>query len=270
MKSQLTGGEWAIIVLSNNGACDPIDYIRSFSLSVGPQVTSTAPITLTVTSTDAPQTTVTIPQNQTVTTNAPDQTSTVSGAFLATRTITPVPKLTYTTKGIIMIARTRVVPGVVATSTVIAPCTTNAAAKKVVDVVNRRIVVTIPGLHATISAPLRRDAAAEPTGIYSPPEHTFQRRSPDVPTITIQDGLAGTSTMTQIVTLPLTTVSVTSTSLTTVSVTSTVTVNANASRTTTLTAPAKTNTITVWIPLVITTSTSTQRVTATITAAPSC
>jgi hypothetical protein len=42
MKSSLTTGDWSVIVISNNGdSGDPIAYERDFSLTVGPQSTST-------------------------------------------------------------------------------------------------------------------------------------------------------------------------------------------------------------------------------------
>ncbi|KAF1822079.1 uncharacterized protein K489DRAFT_320587, partial [Dissoconium aciculare CBS 342.82] len=55
-KDQLTSGEYSIIVLSNNGQCAPINYIRSFQLDVAPQVTSKIPLTVIITSTSAPAT----------------------------------------------------------------------------------------------------------------------------------------------------------------------------------------------------------------------
>ncbi|KAF2103703.1 hypothetical protein NA57DRAFT_18329, partial [Rhizodiscina lignyota] len=40
-KDQLFDGYWSVIIISNNGNGDPIGYERDFSLSVGPQVTTT-------------------------------------------------------------------------------------------------------------------------------------------------------------------------------------------------------------------------------------
>jgi hypothetical protein len=53
-KSALWTGDWSIIILSNNGDACPIDYIRNFYLSVGPQSTVTVAPTLTVSSTSTP------------------------------------------------------------------------------------------------------------------------------------------------------------------------------------------------------------------------
>jgi hypothetical protein len=43
LKSSLTNGNWSVIVMSNNGESgEPIAYERDFTLTVGPQSTSTA------------------------------------------------------------------------------------------------------------------------------------------------------------------------------------------------------------------------------------
>lgn len=44
-KDNLVSGEYSILVLSNNGAEDPIAYQRDFSLLVGPQQTTTVSLT---------------------------------------------------------------------------------------------------------------------------------------------------------------------------------------------------------------------------------
>ncbi|KAF2706996.1 hypothetical protein K504DRAFT_384493 [Pleomassaria siparia CBS 279.74] len=40
-KGQLYSGDWSVVIISNNGDAAPIAYERDFSLSVGPQSTST-------------------------------------------------------------------------------------------------------------------------------------------------------------------------------------------------------------------------------------
>lgn len=42
MKSSLSNGNWSVIIISNNGdSGEPIAYERDFTLTVGPQSTST-------------------------------------------------------------------------------------------------------------------------------------------------------------------------------------------------------------------------------------
>lgn len=40
-KSELVSGNWSVIIISNNGDGEPIAYERDFTLTVGPQLTST-------------------------------------------------------------------------------------------------------------------------------------------------------------------------------------------------------------------------------------
>jgi hypothetical protein len=47
-KTQLSSGAWSIIIISNNGNAAPIAYQRDFSLSVGPQVTTTYTPSVTI------------------------------------------------------------------------------------------------------------------------------------------------------------------------------------------------------------------------------
>ena len=47
-KNELFDGEWSILVLSNNGGCEPIAYQREFYLSVGPQQTTTISPTVVI------------------------------------------------------------------------------------------------------------------------------------------------------------------------------------------------------------------------------
>ncbi|KAF2089560.1 hypothetical protein K490DRAFT_55153 [Saccharata proteae CBS 121410] len=76
MKDQLSGGAWSILVLSNNGDNGaPVAYERDFSLSVGPQSTSTSlqllfpcqSITVTVASTSVQKTITSTPKAVTIT-----------------------------------------------------------------------------------------------------------------------------------------------------------------------------------------------------------
>lgn len=47
-KTQLYSGSWSLIIISNNGNADPIAYQRDFSLSVGPQLTTTYTPSVTI------------------------------------------------------------------------------------------------------------------------------------------------------------------------------------------------------------------------------
>nr|OQO30582.1 hypothetical protein B0A51_01208 [Rachicladosporium sp. CCFEE 5018] len=47
-KNKLYNGDWSLLIISNNGNAEPIAFQRDFSLTVGPQITSTVTPTLTV------------------------------------------------------------------------------------------------------------------------------------------------------------------------------------------------------------------------------
>ena len=51
---QMSSGEWTILVIGNNGDGNPFAYERDFSLTVGPQETTTATQTVTYTQTLTP------------------------------------------------------------------------------------------------------------------------------------------------------------------------------------------------------------------------
>lgn len=54
LKSQMTSGEWSILVIGNNGNGNPFAYERDFTLTCGPQQTTTVTPTVTYTATDQP------------------------------------------------------------------------------------------------------------------------------------------------------------------------------------------------------------------------
>lgn len=72
----MTSGEWSILIISNNGDADPIDYQREFSLSVGTQATTTFTPTVTATVVSTPVTTVYSTVTDTVTTTLVAKTTT--------------------------------------------------------------------------------------------------------------------------------------------------------------------------------------------------
>jgi len=50
----MSSGEWTILVIGNNGDGNPFAYERDFSLTVGPQETTSATQTVTYTQTSTP------------------------------------------------------------------------------------------------------------------------------------------------------------------------------------------------------------------------
>ncbi|KAF2860100.1 hypothetical protein K470DRAFT_217762, partial [Piedraia hortae CBS 480.64] len=47
-KNQLTSGDYSLLVISNNGQCNPIDYMREFHIDVGTQTTTTVSPTIII------------------------------------------------------------------------------------------------------------------------------------------------------------------------------------------------------------------------------
>ncbi|KAI9664628.1 MAG: hypothetical protein M1821_006074 [Bathelium mastoideum] len=90
-KDQLFSGDWSILILSNNGDNgDPIAYERDFSLSVGPQQTTTYTPTVTASAVITPLVNVTSTTTNTVTTTlAPSTVTKPSTTVNPTTTITP-------------------------------------------------------------------------------------------------------------------------------------------------------------------------------------
>ncbi|KAF2203974.1 hypothetical protein GQ43DRAFT_410463 [Delitschia confertaspora ATCC 74209] len=95
-KSQLFSGFWTVVVFSNNGNSDPIAYQRDFSLSVGPQSTTTFTPTITATITSTPVINQTVTSTDTSTTTLlPITVTNPSTTIKPTTTVTP-PKVTMT------------------------------------------------------------------------------------------------------------------------------------------------------------------------------
>ncbi|KAK4503240.1 hypothetical protein PRZ48_006668 [Zasmidium cellare] len=288
-KNQLTSGEWSLIIISNNGQCEPIDYIRQFSLSVGPQLTTTVVPTVTLTTTSTPISSTIITSTTTITSSAPPLTTTATGAPSATVTYYPLPTITIVARGVFTITSTSQVASVVATSTIetTGPClfaalaepTPEAAARKLIpDPINNKISVSILGNNV---------ARAEPTPIarrggstFSKPEvrkevveirsPALQRRAPDEPTTTVIDSTAVPSTSTSIIFAPTQTVTGTTTLVQTSTTTPVVTVSKGGARVTTVTAPRVTITNTFFIPVTQVVVTRTSDLTATVTSSVGC
>lgn len=288
-KDALFSGEWSIIIISNNGDCQPIDYIRQFSLSVGPQITSTIVPTITLTTTTTPISSTTITDVTTITSSAPPSTTTVQGAPSATITVHPLPTITIVTRGVFTVTSIAHVADIVATSTVLTSpfCAQAAFAEptaesKVPDPVNNEIQVTILGSNAPRDLPAptliaRRGGSAlqkrrgreEIIEVRSISARGLDKRAPDEPTTTITES-SSTATDFSTITLPTSFVTGTTTLVQTSTTTPTVTVSKRGARATTVTAPGITFTNTFFIPVTEVVVTRTDAVTATITSALPC
>ncbi|KAF2165342.1 hypothetical protein M409DRAFT_24191 [Zasmidium cellare ATCC 36951] len=285
-KDQLTSGEWSLIIISNNGQCDPIDYIRQFSLSVGPQSTTTVVPTVTLTTTSTPISSTIITSTTTIVSSASPSTTTAVGAPSATVTYYPLPTITIVTRGVFTITSTSQVASIVATSTVTTsgPCAFAALAEPtpevknlIPDPINNKISVSILGNNIA--------RAAEPTLITRRGGSTFskrkeeiiqirspalQKRAPDEPTTTIIDSTAVPSTSTSTIYAPTQTVTGTTTLVSTSTTTPVVTVSQGGAKVTTVTASRKTITNTFFIPATQVVVTRTSALTATVTSSLGC
>ncbi|KAK3117525.1 hypothetical protein LTR53_001042 [Teratosphaeriaceae sp. CCFEE 6253] len=282
-KNKLYNGEWSLLIISNNGNGDPIAYERDFSLSVGPQQTTTISTSI-------------------ATTTVPSRTTTIQ-ALVQPTTITPAPSTVRVTKGLITLTQVvGIVSATTTTKTVLASCST-ARGTRVQDPI-AKIVPTIlgqlndvaggiiNGLTGTVedategligltplsqlktasakykraiiegrtpSAELKRAFVAERRERMG---RVLRKRAPDEPTVTVT-GAVATSTVGQ--TASNRTQTVTSVVVQTSTVTSGVaTVGAGGTRGT-VTAPASTWTVNVNVPIAVVTSTQIKRVTTSIT-----
>nr|OQO26429.1 hypothetical protein B0A51_04951 [Rachicladosporium sp. CCFEE 5018] len=95
-KNKLYNGDWSLLIISNNGNAEPIAFQRDFSLTVGPQITSTVTPTLTVSVIQTPVV------NITSTTVTPKATTSTSTRGLLT--------LTQQTQTYSVVSSTRTVP----------------------------------------------------------------------------------------------------------------------------------------------------------------
>lgn len=76
-KDELFDGEYSLLVLSNNAGCEPIAFQRDFTLSVGPQQTTTVNPTVVLSTTSTPVVTIVRTVTETVTQTAKPSTTTV-------------------------------------------------------------------------------------------------------------------------------------------------------------------------------------------------
>lgn len=286
-KDQLYTGEWSLLIISNNGGCEPIAYERDFYLSVGPQQTVTVIPTVTVTSVFTPVQSSTVTSTQTITSTARPSTSTVPLINLnPTITIFPLPQITQVTKALLTLTSTSQIPNVVATATETATATCQLPPRNKVPDPLARIVATILGN-------LPRDAEPTPAPRAHSATTEFKRaiiegravepkvkaaylaerreklalnkRAPDEPVITVTD-TADASTIFSTLTAPTSTIVGTTTLINTATTTPVVTVTRGINLSiATVTAAVRTITNTFFIPATTSYITRTADVTLTVT-----
>ncbi|KAK4954561.1 hypothetical protein LTR10_007994 [Elasticomyces elasticus] len=297
-KNKLYNGDWSLLIISNNGDADPIAYERDFSLSVGPQQTSTVTTTATITNQLTPVVNITQTSTSVFTTTVPSSTTTRQS--VSPTTITPASSVTRVTKGLFTI--TQVVQTVQVSSTVktvpascVVPKTTrvrdpiaqivptilgelnNVAAGVIggaLGDVDKNVNGLIGLLSGSASAKFKRAIAEGQT----PSEELkrafveerrerlakgLHKRAPDEPTITVTATNVATSTASQ--TGATTTQTVTVVVSQTSTVTSGVATVGTAGTQSTVTASALTRTITVNVPIAVATKTQTKMITITNT-----
>ncbi|KAL2350175.1 hypothetical protein BJ546DRAFT_1069477 [Cryomyces antarcticus] len=283
-----TCGAWSVLIISNNGNGDPIAYERDFSLTVGPQATSTYTPTVTLSATTTPLVNVTSTTTQTDTTVlAPVTITSPSKTLKPTTTVTPS-RVTNTKTVIIgtITSHKYTLSILQATKTKTATCktptqqptpdptckitptlvkaaaleTTTAASAKFRRVVDRRVPADRVQRIAERKARL---AAAR----------ALEKRAPDVATTTVTDtNTADYVTTTSTSTAPAITLTVTSvTTITSTSTPSPVTVYSGKTTLSvvTVTAATPTRTVTRFTHArTVTTVTRTTTVTITTTTSP--
>ncbi|KAF2706646.1 hypothetical protein K504DRAFT_385084 [Pleomassaria siparia CBS 279.74] len=121
LKSQMTSGDWIILVLGNNGDGNPFAWERDLYLDCGPQATVTVIPTVTYSITKTPTITSTITVTNT-TTLGPTATVTLPSATKI-QTITPKPVKTTTTYSYTKTKKIMSKELLITTKTVTASCT---------------------------------------------------------------------------------------------------------------------------------------------------
>lgn len=210
-KNELFDGEYSLLILSNNGGCEPIAYQRDFELSVGPQQTTTVSPTVVISSTTTPIVTVVQTVTQVITQTADPSTTTVPRATLRP-TITKhlLPSITIVKKAILTVTKVKQIVNIISTKFV----TTTPKCK---PTAKRRIADPIARIAATIlrssSGVVERDAMPVPTARSGSTEYkravlegraiepevkarflrerrerlALEKRSPDEPVVTVMD-----------------------------------------------------------------------------------
>jgi len=230
-KDQLSSGDYSLIVISNNGNCDPIAYERDFCLTVGPQQTTTVTPTLIVNTAITPIVNATVTSTSTITSTAKTSTTTVPAINIdPTITIYPLAKYTTVTHAVLTLTSTKDVPHIVATSTAQATASCSLPTPRdVKDPVCTTVPSNIPSdlqnIIKNVLGLLKRDTKPQPTarsgstefkraiieGRAADPEakaewllqrhnrlaaQKLNKRSPDEPTVTVTDTSAAPITVT--------------------------------------------------------------------------
>ncbi|ORY12816.1 hypothetical protein BCR34DRAFT_563053 [Clohesyomyces aquaticus] len=270
-KSQLYSGDWAVLVISNNGdSGQPIAYERDFSLSVGPQSTSTYTPTVTASATITPLVNVTsTATDTTVTTLAPSTVTSAKVTRNPTITVTPSRVTSTVTKALLTLKVTQYSLSIVpVTKTVTASCKRPVRASKHDPVA--RIVPTVGPMAKKFSAKYARDYDLNNKAAYvQERKERLAGRAPDPQPLVVTDtNTVDWVTVTSTSTAPATTATVTSTSLTTATATPapiTVLSGTTVAPPVTVTAATPTRVVTRWL-IATTTTTKALRYTYTITA----
>ncbi|KAF2869684.1 hypothetical protein BDV95DRAFT_83776 [Massariosphaeria phaeospora] len=217
LKNQMTSGEYIILILGNNDDGNPFAWQRDLSIDAGPQATSTVTATVTFNVTTTPVITATSTSTFTITsTVGPTATFTIPSSTAAlTKTVTPAPVTTTSTK---LFTRTKftIKPELTTlTKTVTATCTTAGpgrpdkpctysptlihpaaletptGALKFHRYMQRDRAVDVEYARARIAAAkLRRDQKAQS------PAAPLDERAPDAPTITVTAATPASATST--------------------------------------------------------------------------
>ncbi|KAK6433641.1 hypothetical protein LTR95_010184 [Oleoguttula sp. CCFEE 5521] len=118
-KNKLYNGDWSLLIISNNGNAEPIAFQRDFSLTVGPQITSTVTPTLTVSVIQTPVVNIT----STLLSKATDTTTSTATSGRGTQTVTPKAATSTSTRGLLTLTQqTQTYSVVSSTRTVPASC----------------------------------------------------------------------------------------------------------------------------------------------------
>ncbi|PSN60895.1 hypothetical protein BS50DRAFT_639589 [Corynespora cassiicola Philippines] len=248
-KSQLSSGDWSIVIISNNGdETNPVAFERDFRLSVGPQSTITYTPTATATLVSTPVVTATSTSTDTSTTVLePSTVTSPSTTVTRTKTVTPARVTTTTTKALLTLKFTAYTINISqVTKTKTATCKTPFRQNRADPTAT--IMPTVGPAATIIGAKFRRQVEDQKKRFVEARAARLTARAPDPQPLIVTD--ANTSdwpTITTTSTAPATTATVTETTLTTTTSTPppiTVLQGKTTAPVVTVTAPTPTRTIT--------------------------
>ncbi|KAF2471864.1 uncharacterized protein BDR25DRAFT_303248 [Lindgomyces ingoldianus] len=252
-KSQLSSGDWSVVIISNNGdSGNPIAYERDFSLSVGPQSTSTYTPTVTATVVTTPLVNVTTTATDTTTSTLPPSTVTSpKTTVMPTVTITPSRVTSTSTKTLLTLKLTKYTLEVVpVTMTKTASCKTPTRQSR--HDPSATITPTVGPMAVKLSAKYRRGHYdGEKAKFVKERRARLQGRAPDPQPLVITDAnTADWTTVTSTSTAAATTATILITTTLTQTVTPapiTVLSGTTVAPPVTVTAPTPTRTVTRYI-----------------------